>query len=436
MGTNLTKEQVQEAYMEASARYSDLSNKATVGLMDHSLTEDDYKKLVDDKNQAQMERDGLYDQLKNWDADHPAAPKKEENKQTSLKHQEPTKEEKINKVKKQINDFVHAGRFLNDGGATDPSQNQVVRSTISPTIPETIIYNPSAEVNSVVDLSTLITKTPVTTPSGTYPVLKRADDSFASVAELKQNPSMALPEFTNVKWKVDTYRGALPISQEAIDDSAIDVSNLITNQIGERKVNTYNKSIAAKLQGFSAADANSSNLVDAFKWLLNVGLDPAYNPSIIVSQSLYNVLDTLKDNEGHYIFHEDMTSKSGDTLLGIPVHKVGDTILGKAGEAKAFIGDLGRALFFADRRNITLSWQWNDIYGYYLAGVLRYGVSEADANAGYFLTANIPTGSVVKPTITIKTNPDVDNSGSSAAASNNTGSGSAAGSDSSSASSK
>jgi len=405
MGT-LTKEQIQTAYMQASNRYADLNNKATVGLVDHSLTKDQYNQIIQDRDQAKMERDGLLDQLKNWDADHSDSPSKP-TKSTNLKNTHKTKEEIAAEARKQINNFVHAGKFLNAGDTGDAGTTGVTRPTVSPTIPEQIIYNPNSEVNSVVDLSTLITKTPVVNGSGTYPVLKRADDSFKSVAELQKNPTMALPDFSNVSWKVDTYRGAIPISQEAIDDSAVDVSGIVTRQIGERKVNTYNAAISKKLQEFSAAKANKDNLVDAFKWLINVGLDPAYNPMLVVTQSLYNALDTLKDAQGRYIFHQDMTSKSGDTLLGLPVKKVGDTLLGKAGEAKAFIGDLGRGLFFADRQNINMMWQWNDIYGYYLAGALRFGTSMADEKAGYFLTADIPTQDIVKPEITTKENPDL-----------------------------
>lgn len=404
MGT-LSKDQIQTAYMQASARYADLNNKATVGLVDHNLTKDDYNKIIQDRDQAKMERDGLLDQLKNWDTNHPGAGKPTESKATNLKNTHKTKEEVAAEARKRINDFVHAGRFLNAG---DTSTTGVTRPTVSPTIPEQIIYNPSAEVDSVVDLSTLITKTPVVTGSGTYPVLKRADDAFKTVDELKENPEMALPEFTNVNWKVDTYRGAIPISQEAIDDSAVDVSGIVTRQIGERKVNTTNAAISDKLKQFSAATANRDNLVDAFKWLINVGLDPAYHPTIVVTQSLYNALDTLKDAQGRYIFHQDMTSKSGDTLLGLPVKRVGDTLLGQAGDAKAFIGDLGRGLFFADRKNINMMWQWDNIFGWYLAGALRFGISMADANAGYFLSADIPTQDIIKPTVEVKKNPDED----------------------------
>lgn len=416
---SLTKDDVQAAYFKASNRYADLENQVTVGLIDHSMSEEDYKKKVADRNQAKFERDSLFDQLNNWDDSHknignPSQKTPAQNSAgTNLKDmQKPklSKEEKRAQVNKKINDYVHAGRFLNagDGGSgvspTNPSG--ITSTTVSPTIPEEIIYNPSSEVNSVVDLSQFLTKTPVTTASGTYPVLKRADQEFHSVEELQENPKLGTPEFTNVRWSVDTRRGAIPISQEAIDDSEVDVSGIVTNMIAEQKVNTYNDVIASKMKEFSAASANNDNLVDAFKWLLNVGLDPAYNPSIIVSQTLYNALDTLKDNQGHYIFHQDITSKSGDTLLGVPVHRVSDTILGQAGEAHAWIGDLGRAFFFPNRLNINLAWQWSQIYGYYLAGVMRFGLSMADAKAGYFLNATIPAQSIVKPDVTTKDNPD------------------------------
>lgn len=404
---SLTKDEVQTAYMQASARYADLNNKATVGLMDQSLTKDDYQKLVDERDQAKMQRDGLLEQVKNWDADHPAKQEKPaESKSVSLKNQKPSKEERIAKIKRQINNYVHhvpdASMIRNAG-----TDGQVTSQVVSPTIPEEIVYNPSAEVNSVVDLSSLITKTPVTTSKGTYPVLKRAGYVFPTVQELAENPKLANPVFNQVNWSVDTHRGALAISNESIQDSAVDVSNLVTTQLAEARVNTTNASIATVLEAFNAASATSDNLFDAFKWLLNVGLDPAYVPSIVASQTMYNALDTLKDKNGQYIFHQDVTTGSRGTLLGVPVYRVGDTLLGKAGEAHAFIGDLGRSLFFADRQQITLSWQYNEVFGQYLAGALRYGVTTADPNAGFFLSASVPASTFVQPKVTPTQGSDV-----------------------------
>ena len=46
-----------------------------------------------------------------------------------------------------------------------------------------------------------------------------------------------------------------------------------------------------------------------------------------------------------------------------------------------------------------MSWQYNEVYGQYLAAALRFDTVTADAKAGYFLTADIPTNQIVKPKI-------------------------------------
>ncbi|KRL49976.1 major head protein [Lacticaseibacillus manihotivorans DSM 13343 = JCM 12514] len=258
-------------------------------------------------------------------------------------------------------------------------------------IPEEIIYDPTAEVNSVVDLSTLVTKTPVTTPKGTYPILKRATDRFSSVAELAENPTLAEPEFEQVDWSVGTYRGAIPLSEEAIADSKVDLTALVGQSINEKSVNTYNAMIAPVLQSFTAKATTTDTLVDGLKHILNVDLDPAYSRALVVTQSLFNTLDTLKDKNGRYLLHNASDSITDGTakgsVLGVPVYVVGDTLLGSAaGDQKAFVGDLKRGVLFADRQQVTLAWEESKIYGRYLGAAFRFGVQKADSNAGYFVT--------------------------------------------------
>ncbi|MGK9371970.1 phage major capsid protein, partial [Melissococcus plutonius] len=92
--------------------------------------------------------------------------------------------------------------------------------------------------------------------------------------------------------------------------------------------------------------------------------------------------------QGQYIFHQDITAESGGTLLGIPVVKVADTLLGeKAGDKVAFIGDR-RAVTIFDRQQASIVWADSNIYGRYLAGVLRFDVEITDEKAGYLLTLN------------------------------------------------
>jgi len=364
---------LQNKYRKSSEKCSDLSNKINTALLDDTVDADAVKELKDNFKNEKAIRDDLREQIAEMQTETVDDSQKE-GKDITPKAKTP-----LDKAKEQINNYIRHKVMKDDAtGITSPD--------VEPIIPEEIIYDPSAEVNSVVDLSTLVTRTPVTNPSGTYPILKRADDTFPSVEELKENPALAKPEFTDVKWSVGTHRGAITLSQESIDDAQVDLTALVGQNINEKRVNTTNKDIAAILEAFTAKSSTSGTLVDDLKHILNVDLDPAYAPAIVASQSLYNILDTLKDNNCQYIFHQDVTSGSGATLLGIPVYKVGDTLLGAAGEAHAFVGDLKRAVLFADRKEVSISWQYDQVYGQYLAGVLRYGVSSADAKAGYFLT--------------------------------------------------
>lgn len=397
MSDVITRDQVENTWKISAAKVSDLNNKINIALSDPSASSDDMKKLKDERDKTVEIRDTAQEQLAQFGMNP------NEVKKTRNILDRDSKEDHTKSIRDSINSFVHAGasgrKYIND--ATNSDDGQITSPVVAPTIPETIIYDPSKEVNSVVDLSTFLTRTPVSTGSGTAPIIKRADYSFPTVEELQENPKLGKPEFSNVNWKVKTHRGALAISNESIQDSSVDVSDLILTQMGEARVNTYNKSISDVLKKFNAVeDANADNLVDVYKYLLNVALDPAYNPVIIASQSMYNALDTLKDKNGQYIFHQDVTGKSGANLLGVPVFKIGDKLLGEAGESTAFIGDMSRAVFFADRQQINLSWQYNEVFGQYLAGALRYDVVSADPNAGFFLNAKLPANQMYVPKIT------------------------------------
>lgn len=394
----ITKDQVENTWKVAAAKVTDLNNKINIALFDDSVSTEDVNKMKAERDEAVQLRDTAQEQLKQFE-DNGVSDMPETTLKKTKSKDEIDKQAVIDNINRLVHNRASVGQIMNAAG-NDDQPDGLTSTIIAPTIPEQIIYNPANEVNSVVDLSSLITKTPVSTASGTSPILKRADYVFPTVEELAKNPDMAKPKFEDVNWKVSTHRGALAISNESIQDSAIDVSGMVLQQIGEARVNTYNQAISSILTAFSKADANNDNLVDAFKYLLNVALDPAYNPSIIASQTMYNALDTLKDKNGQYIFHQDVTGKSASTLLGIPVYKVGDNLLGKAGEAHAFVGDLARSIFFADRQNITLSWQYNEAYGQYLAAALRFGTVAADVNAGFFLSADIPAQNFVKPAIT------------------------------------
>lgn len=277
-----------------------------------------------------------------------------------------------------INEFLHSKGEIRAG---------VTSTDVGALIPEEIIYNPEAAIDTVTDLSTLVTKTAVTTKKGTYPILKRASATLPTVAELAANPDLGKPEFTDVDWEVQTYRGYIPVSQESIADAQVDLVALVANWVNQVKVNTSNAKIAAILSSFTAKTAAPATLVDDLKTIKNTGFDPAYNLSWVVTKSAYNALDLLKDTTGRPLLQEEIGAATGTTLFGKPLEVVEDTAFGGSeGVKQLFIGDLKRATLYANRADAAVRWVDNDVYGQLLQGVLRFGVSKADAAAGVFVT--------------------------------------------------
>ena len=351
---------------------SDIKNlKELVDAMPDTLDEED---KVDDKDA------GKSDDSK---PTPPANPDDNQQRSHEEKKEARSMPQRVGKTPKKeyrdaINEFLHSKGEIRAG---------VTSTDVGALIPEEIIYNPEAAIDTVTDLSTLVTKAAVTTKKGTYPILKRASATLPTVAELAANPDLGKPEFTDVDWEVETYRGYIPVSQESIADSQVDLVALVANWVNQVKVNTSNAKIAAILSSFTAKTAAPATLVDDLKTIKNTGFDPAYNLSWVVTKSAYNALDLLKDTTGRPLLQEEIGAATGTTLFGKPLEVVEDTAFGGAeGVKQLFIGDLKRATLYANRADAAVRWVDNDVYGQLLQGVLRFGVSKADAAAGVFVT--------------------------------------------------
>lgn len=300
----------------------------------------------------------------------------------------------------KVNAFLHSkGAVVNEGLRFEGKDEVLITmNEVTPVAPTTdgvkkvdttkvtseeLVTTPIREIKTTVDLKPFTTIYPAKKASGKYPILKKATSKMVSVAELEKNPKLAKPEFEQVDWTVETYRGAIPVSQESVDDADVDLISIVAETVSQIKVNTTNAAIADVLKSFTAKTVAN---VDDIKKILNVDLDPAYDVAFVVSQSFYQILDTLKDGNGRYLLQDSITAVTGKVLLGKPVFVLSDEILGASGEAKAFVGDFKRGVLFADRKDLGLRWADNEIYGQYLQAVLRFGVKKVDAKAGYFVT--------------------------------------------------
>lgn len=257
-------------------------------------------------------------------------------------------------------------------------------------IPIERLTNPQKQPETVVDLRNFVEKVPVTTGAGSYPILLKNKGVMVSVEELAKNPELAKPEFKKVSWEVGQYRGYIPISQEAIDDSSIDLAGLVAEHINRQALNTANAEISKVLK---TATAKTLTSIDDLKDLINVEIDPAYPVSIVASQSFFNAVDKLKDKDGRYLLQQDVTAESGYRLLGRSVVVISDEVIGtKAGDQVAFIGDIKAFAKFFDRKQTSVRWVDNDTYGQLLAGYLRFDVKAADTDAGVYATLAIAEG--------------------------------------------
>ncbi len=239
--------------------------------------------------------------------------------------------------------------------------------------------------NDPTQLASYVNRVAVTSGSGTLPVLAKNTARLASTAELAENPELAALNLTGVDYKALTYRGVMPVSMEMLQD-APEIESVVSNYVSEAKALTEQYKIGEVLQKATAVAVSD---VDGIKDAFNMGLSN-YNRMFVVSESFFAAIDKVKDSDGRYLLQDSITAPSGKQLLGAPVVIVADDVLGKAGEAHAFVGDVKAFALEAMRSDIAVEWQDDDIFGKKLAVALRADWQVADAQAGKFLTFTQP----------------------------------------------
>lgn len=296
-----------------------------------------------------------------------------------LNRKKPSKGEKRNMPKNpEVRDAINS--YVRTKGQTREGFTSVEGGAL---IPEELL-TPEKAPEDVVDLSKLVTVRKVNSGSGKYPVIKKSGSKMTSVAELAANPELAKPTITEVNYDIETYRGYIPVSQEVIDDADYDVTGLIAEEIADQELNTKNEAIAAVLK---TAPAKTVTGLDGLKEVFNKDIKKVYNAKAIVSASLYNELDTMKDNNGRYLLQDDITVESGKRLFGKEVVVLDDDMIGNAdGELVGFVGDPKAFCTLFDRKRASVKWVDNDIYGQLLAGFVRFDVVATDTEAGYYVT--------------------------------------------------
>ena len=232
------------------------------------------------------------------------------------------------------------------------------------------------------NLAQYVNKIEVSAPAGRLPMLSHDTDVLVDVEELAQNPEMSKPGIGQVDYKLATKAGVLPVSFEMVQDAVINIPQLVSEHAQYKKERTEQVLIGKALQEATPVEAhNADDLKDAFNHDLG-----NYTKMFVMSESAYAEVDKIKDDNGRYLFQESLTAPSGKQLFGAPVAVVGDDVLGKAGEAHMFIGDVKAFVLEAHKGDMTIKWDDNDIRGSKALIYTRIDVEVADAKAGKFVT--------------------------------------------------
>lgn len=249
-----------------------------------------------------------------------------------------------------------------------------------------------ANTNELVGLANHIS---VNAPAGTLPVLAATDTTLATAAELAENPKLAKMALSGVDYKLKTYRGAIPVSQELLDDadSNVQIEQLIGDYATQIHDNTLNADIATALKTATPSTVTS---FDDFKKAYNDTYKYS-NRVVVITKSGYDALDTLKDGQGRYLLQDDIASATGKAILGAPVYVVEDTRLGtKGGDKVAFVGSVHSFVTVADFKDLRVKWTDDYVYGEQLQLIVREDTVVADHDAGKLLTLNFTPASSLK----------------------------------------
>lgn len=279
---------------------------------------------------------------------------------------------------RSFDNYVRSQGETRDGLSTDGNGVLIPSEIITP------IFQSKKNSNRLSDYATV---KQVSVGQGSYPIA--GNDPSKVLATKAENAAIGDvdPEVTGVEFKTETRVGKVYLSQELVDDNAINFSSEIQSQMQKLVDNTDNAQIIAKLKTLTPVVVKD---IDGIKAAKNTQLDPSLQPIVVVNQSAFNWLDTQKDSEGRYLMSEDIQAPTGKALFGLPVVELSDAVLPNAGDGQftMFIGDLAETIAVFRRNQVTTKWTQFDSYSQGLAIMLRNDYEFIDKTATVALTIN------------------------------------------------
>ena len=275
---------------------------------------------------------------------------------------------------RSFEDFIRSRGEMRDGLTT---------SGATAVIPEEVVTPVLELKNSKYNLAQYATVKTVSAGSGHYPIAKRNNTAvLATKEELADIADVDANMFEDVPFDVKTRAGKIALSNEVIDDSAVDIVSEVKNQLQKLVDNTDNQNIMKVLTSATFKKENATS-TDDLKKIFNVELDPALDKMWLVNQSGFNYLDTLKDSEGRYLLQPNPAAASGFSLFGAPVVMISDAVMpnNADGSFPMIAGDISEAVVVFRRNQVTAQWDKFDQFAQGLSVIVRNDYKPISADA-------------------------------------------------------
>lgn len=328
-----------DAWITAGQKVSDLDNKLAIQAMSDDFKPDDnFKALKEQRDAAKMQRDTLKEQLDEARAN--------EVFRMNDKDKKPLNDKQIDLKDKFVRDFkdmVTSGKTeAGNAGLTIPDDVQ------------TTIHN---LVRQYASLQNLVNVEHVTTPTGSrvyekFSEIKPLANLDDETAQIGDNDD---PELTTIKYLIKRYAGITTVTNTLLKDTAENILAWLSTWIARKVTVTRNQEIL-KVLDTTSKKPTIANFDDIKDLQLNT-LDPAIiaTSSFVTNQSGFAVLAKVKDAQGRYMIQRDVTNPEQYRIGGKPVTVVADRWLPDiSGSHPLYYGDFKQAVTLFDREDMSL----------------------------------------------------------------------------------
>lgn len=328
-----------DAWITAGQKVSDLDNKLAIQAMSDDFKPDDnFKALKEQRDAAKMQRDTLKEQLDEARAN--------EVFRMNDKDKKPLNDKQIDLKDKFVRDFkdmVTSGKTeAGNAGLTIPDDVQTTIHTL---------------VRQYASLQNLVNVEHVTTPTGSrvyekFSEIKPLANLDDETAQIGDNDD---PELTTIKYLIKRYAGITTVTNTLLKDTAENILAWLSTWIARKVTVTRNQEIL-KVLDTASKKPTIANFDDIKDLQLNI-LDPAIiaTSSFVTNQSGFAVLAKVKDAQGRYMIQRDVTNPEQYRIGGKPVTVVADRWLPDiSGSHPLYYGDFKQAVTLFDREDMSL----------------------------------------------------------------------------------